>query len=80
MKSYDLVYETHGKLNDQGSNAILICHALSGSHHVAGYYEDEKKPGWWDNMIGPGKPINTDKYYVVCINNLGGVSWINWSN
>ena len=72
LKSYDLVYETHGKLNDKGSNAILICHALSGSHHVAGYYEDEKKPGWWDNMIGSGKPINTDKYYVVCINNLGG--------
>ena len=52
LKSYNLTYETYGKLNDNSDNAILICHALSGNHHVAGYYEGEDKPGWWDNMIG----------------------------
>ncbi len=72
LKSYHLVYETYGTLNNDASNAVLICHALSGNHHVAGYYEGDDKPGWWDNMIGPGKPINTDKYFVVCMNNIGG--------
>ena len=72
LKTYDLMYETYGKLNDNSDNAILICHALSGNHHVAGFYEGEDKPGWWDNMIGPGKPINTNKYFVVCMNNIGG--------
>ena len=72
LKEYNIVYETYGQLNKNKSNAVLICHALSGNHHVAGYHEHEEKPGWWDNMIGSGKPINTDKLFVVCLNNLGG--------
>ena len=67
-----IAYETCGQLNDDKSNAILICHALSGDSHVAGYYsEDDPKPGWWDIMVGPGKGIDTDKYFVVCSNILG---------
>ncbi len=73
LPRYDLVYETYGTLNAERSNAILVCHALSGHHHVAGYYaNDEKNIGWWDNMIGPGKPVDTDKFFVVGLNNLGG--------
>ena len=73
LARYDLVYETYGKLNADRSNAILVCHALSGNHHVAGYYADDPKNiGWWDNMIGPGKPIDTDKFFVIGLNNLGG--------
>ena len=73
LASYELVYETYGVLNAEKSNAVLVCHALSGSHHVAGFYaEDPKKIGWWDNMIGPGKPIDTDRYFVVGVNNIGG--------
>jgi homoserine O-acetyltransferase len=73
LPRYELVYETYGKLNAEKSNAILICHALSGHHHVAGYYaDDEKNIGWWDNMVGPGKPIDTNKFFVVGLNNLGG--------
>ncbi len=73
LPRYELVYETYGKLNADNSNAILICHALSGHHHVAGYYaNDEKNIGWWDNMVGPGKPIDTDKFFVIGLNNLGG--------
>ena len=69
---FDLVYETYGTLNADKSNAILICHALSGNHHAAGVYSaGDKKSGWWDNMIGPGKAINTDKFYVLCVNNIG---------
>jgi homoserine O-acetyltransferase len=68
-----MVFETYGKLNTEKTNAILVCHALSGNHHAAGYYEnsDERK-GWWDSLIGPGKAIDTDKYFVVSPNNLGG--------
>ncbi|MBV8468077.1 MAG: homoserine O-acetyltransferase [Burkholderiales bacterium] len=70
---YELVYETYGTLNASHSNAILICHALSGNHHVAGFHTHEDKyPGWWDNMVGPGKPIDTDRFFVVGVNNLGG--------
>ncbi len=70
---YELVYETYGALNADKSNAILICHALSGNHHVAGRHsEQDKYPGWWDNMIGPGKPIDTDRFFVIGVNNLGG--------
>jgi homoserine O-acetyltransferase len=73
LPSYQLMYETYGTLNADRSNAILICHALSGHHHVAGSYaEDPKNIGWWDNMIGPGKPIDTDKFFVIGVNNLGG--------
>lgn len=68
-----LAYETLGELNADRSNAILICHALTGDSHVAGYYgEYEKKPGWWDTMVGPGKGIDTTKYFVICSNVLGG--------
>ena len=73
LASYELVYETYGTLNADRSNAVLVCHALSGSHHVAGYYADDpKKVGWWDNMIGPGKPIDTDRFFVIGVNNIGG--------
>ncbi|UZE95943.1 homoserine O-succinyltransferase MetX [Alkalimarinus alittae] len=73
LPEYDLVYETYGELNSTASNAILICHALSGHHHAAGYHSaSEKKPGWWDSCIGPGKPIDTSRFFVVSLNNLGG--------
>jgi len=69
----DVAYETYGRLNESRSNAVLICHALSGDAHVAGYHSpDDRKPGWWDIMIGPGKGIDTDKYFVICSNILGG--------
>ena len=73
LDSYELVYETYGELNATKSNAVLVCHALSGNHHVAGSYaEDPKSVGWWDNMIGPGKPIDTNRFFVIGVNNLGG--------
>lgn len=73
LPRYELMYETYGTLNADKSNAILICHALSGHHHVAGYYADDTKNiGWWDNMVGPGKPIDTLKFFVIGLNNLGG--------
>jgi homoserine O-acetyltransferase/O-succinyltransferase len=73
LPRYELMYETYGTLNVDKSNAILICHALSGHHHVAGYYADDPKNiGWWDNMIGPGRPLNTNKFFIVGVNNLGG--------
>ena len=71
----DVAYETYGQLNPARDNAILICHALSGDAHVAGYHSPEdKKPGWWDSMVGPGKGIDTDQYFVLCSNFLGGCS------
>ena len=73
LPSYELVYETYGALNADKSNAILICHALSGHHHAAGFHsEEEQKPGWWDTCIGPNKPINTNQFFVISLNNLGG--------
>ena len=67
-----IAYETYGKLNDQRSNAILILHALTGDAHAAGFHKGEEKPGWWDDMIGPGKAFDTEKYFVICSNILGG--------
>jgi homoserine O-acetyltransferase len=73
LPGFDLVFETYGTLNPARSNAVLVCHALSGSHHVAGVYADQPhKHGWWDNLLGPGKPLDTDKFFVVGVNNLGG--------
>jgi homoserine O-acetyltransferase len=73
LPRFDLMVETYGRLNAQKSNAILICHALSADHHAAGYHgEHDTKPGWWDSCIGPGKPIDTARFFVVSINNLGG--------
>jgi homoserine O-acetyltransferase/O-succinyltransferase len=73
LNSYDLMVETYGELNAERTNAVLICHALSGDHHAAGYHQDgDSKPGWWDCAIGPGKPIDTRHFFVVCLNNLGG--------
>jgi homoserine O-acetyltransferase len=70
---YELVYETYGELNPARDNGVLICHALSGHHHAAGYHsEEQRKPGWWDECIGPGKPIDTNRFFVVSLNNLGG--------
>lgn len=73
LAEYDIAYETYGELNADASNAILICHALSGDQHAAGYYSmEDKKAGWWDSAIGPGKAIDTNHFFVVSINNLGG--------
>jgi len=77
IRAYDLAYETYGALNADKSNAVLICHALNASHHVAGVYANadakaqEKSAGWWDNMIGPGKPVDTNHFFVIGVNNLG---------
>ncbi len=73
LPRHDLMIETYGTLNTDRSNAILICHALSGDHHVAGVHTlDDRKPGWWDNCVGPGKPFDTNRFFVVALNNLGG--------
>jgi homoserine O-acetyltransferase len=72
IRDYSLAYETYGTLNADRSNAVLICHALNASHHVAGVYTgQDKSEGWWDNMIGPGKPVDTDRFFVIGVNNLG---------
>src|SRR6478752_550552 len=69
---YELAYETYGSLNASHSNAVLVCHALNASHHVAGIYADDpNNVGWWDNLVGPGKPLDTDRFFVVGVNNLG---------
>jgi homoserine O-acetyltransferase len=72
LRDYHLAYETYGTLNASKSNAVLICHALNASHHVAGVYAgQDKSEGWWDNMIGPGKPVDTNHFFVIGVNNLG---------
>jgi len=71
LEPYDIAYETYGTLNEKKDNVILICHALSGSHHAAGLYEGDRKPGWWDGLIGDGKAIDTSKYFVICSNTVG---------
>ena len=73
LHDYELVYETYGTLNADRSNAVLVCHALNASHHVAGHYADDPaNTGWWDNMIGPGKPLDTRRFFVIGVNNIGG--------
>ncbi len=75
IDQYDLKVETYGELNADKSNAVLICHALSGDHHAAGYHDpdnEKEKPGWWDCCIGPGKAFDTNRFFIVCLNNLGG--------
>jgi homoserine O-acetyltransferase len=72
LPAYELAFETYGRLNAERSNAVLVCHALNASHHVAGHYAgDPDNIGWWDNMVGPGKPLDTDRFFVVGVNNLG---------
>ncbi|MBA4740161.1 MAG: homoserine O-acetyltransferase [Burkholderiales bacterium] len=73
LSKYQLIFETYGILNDDKTNAVLVCHALNASHHVAGTYNgDEKTLGWWDNLIGPGKPLDTNLFFIIGVNNLGG--------
>jgi homoserine O-acetyltransferase len=71
LEPYDITYETYGHLNNDKSNVVIITHALTGSHHAAGTYKDENKAGWWDGLIGSGKAIDTDKYFVICSNVIG---------
>jgi homoserine O-acetyltransferase len=72
LPSYEIAYETYGKLNEARSNAVLVCHALNASHHVAGFYKDEPQNiGWWDNLVGPGKPLDTNRFFVVGSNYIG---------
>ncbi len=73
LDAYELAYETYGTLNAERSNAVLVCHALNASHHVAGVYAaDADNVGWWDNLVGPGKPVDTERFFVVGVNNIGG--------
>jgi len=72
LENITIAYETYGKLNKEKSNAIMVCHALSGDAHAAGWHEDDRKPGWWDIIIGPGKCLDTEKYFIICSNVLGG--------
>ncbi|HEX7952402.1 MAG TPA: homoserine O-acetyltransferase [Burkholderiales bacterium] len=73
LDAYDLAFETYGRLNEARSNAVLVCHALNASHHVAGVYADNpSNVGWWDNLIGPGKPVDTERFFVIGVNNIGG--------
>ena len=71
LEPYDIVYETYGSLNEAKDNVIVICHALTGSHHVAGTYEGDNKAGWWDGLIGQGKAVDTDRFFVICTNVIG---------
>ncbi len=72
LDNVTVAYETYGELNKEKSNAILICHALTGDAHAAGWHEGDKKPGWWEIVIGPGKAIDSEKYFIICSNVLGG--------
>jgi len=71
LEPYDITYETYGTLNEEKSNVIVVCHALTGSHHAAGTYADDNKTGWWNGLIGPNKAVDTDKYFVICTNVIG---------
>ncbi|MGC3955692.1 MAG: homoserine O-acetyltransferase [Propionicimonas sp.] len=68
----DVAYETYGELSPARDNAVMVCHALTGDAHAAGFHEGAERPGWWDNLIGPGKPLDTDRFFVICANLLGG--------
>jgi len=72
LSAFSVAYRTYGQLNANHSNAILVCHALTGDQHVAGPHPEQKKPGWWDLMVGPGRPLDTDRYFIICSNVLGG--------
>ena len=72
LSGVNVAYETYGKINNEKSNAILVCHALSGDAHAGGWHKEDEKPGWWDIIIGPGKALDTDKFFVICSNVLGG--------
>ncbi|MDR0989798.1 MAG: alpha/beta fold hydrolase, partial [Propionibacteriaceae bacterium] len=72
LDQVNVTYETYGQLSPSRDNAIFICHALTGDAHAAGYHPGDKKPGWWDSLIGPGKPVDTDRFFVICPNLLGG--------
>ena len=72
LAGVDVAYETYGRLDDAASNAVYICHALTGDAHAAGWHDGDRRPGWWDNLIGPGKPLDTDRFFVICSNLLGG--------
>ncbi len=72
LPTFTLAYETYGALNKEASNAILLCHALSGDAHAAGFHDGDEKSGWWDSVIGPGKAFDTDEYFVICSNVIGG--------
>ena len=72
LAQFELMTETYGELNQDKTNAVLVCHAFSGNHHAAGTKDDGSKPGWWDQIIGDGKAIDTEKYFVVSLNNIGG--------
>ena len=71
LSNLEIAYESYGSLNQERTNCILLCHALTGDHHAAGYHEGDEKPGWWNHLIGPGKPIDTNIFFVVCSNCLG---------
>ena len=71
LSEFDLAYECYGKLNEDKSNTVVVCHALTGSAHAAGIYPGDRKAGWWDAIIGDGKAIDTTKYFVICVNILG---------
>ncbi|MGA1212888.1 MAG: homoserine O-acetyltransferase, partial [Solirubrobacterales bacterium] len=73
LEEVEVAYETYGSLNEDRSNAVFICHALSGDAHAAGIHEgdDPDRPGWWDNIVGPGRPLDTDRFFVICANVLG---------
>jgi len=72
LPAFDIAYETYGTLNAARSNAVLVCHALNASHHVAGFYDsDPGNIGWWDNLVGPGKPLDTRRFFVVGSNYIG---------
>ena len=72
LEEVTVAYETYGELNKEKSNAILICHALTGDAHAAGWHNGDRKPGWWEMVIGPGKALDSEKYFIICSNVLGG--------